>query len=202
MIEFDCTDKKFMQNYFELAHNPREKEGIDVWWIDWQQGSKSKLNSVDPLFWLNHTHTLNSEKFPYYEHNHSSIIPPSYFPPSFSHFDYNTEEIQINNDNNNNNINNNNNNNNENNIINKVKKRKRGIILSRYGGLGSQRYPLGFSGDSWTSWSSLAFQPYFTSTSSNVCYNWWSHDIGGFGYNGTEDPELFTRFILLFIFLH
>lgn len=33
-------------------------------------------------------------------------------------------------------------------------------------------------------WDSLAFQPEFTATASNIGYSQWSHDIGGhmFGY--------------------
>ncbi|KAL4917372.1 hypothetical protein BDW62DRAFT_218179 [Aspergillus aurantiobrunneus] len=41
------------------------------------------------------------------------------------------------------------------------------LIFSRYGGPGSHR------------WESLAFQPEFTATASNIGYGWWSHDIGG-----------------------
>ena len=37
-------------------------------------------------------------------------------------------------------------------------------------------------------WESLAFQPQFTATASNIGYGWWSHDIGGhmFGYRNEE----------------
>ena len=38
---------------------------------------------------------------------------------------------------------------------------KRPLILSRYAGIGSHRYPLGFSGDTFMSWRVLKFQPYF-----------------------------------------
>lgn len=50
------------------------------------------------------------------------------------------------------------------------KRGRRGLILSRYGGLGSHRYPIGFSGDTIVTWKSLEFQPYFTATASNVGY--------------------------------
>ncbi|EGY16196.1 hypothetical protein VD0002_g2534 [Verticillium dahliae] len=66
------------------------------------------------------------------------------------------------------------------------------IIFSRYGGPGSHRYPVGFSGDSISTWESLAFQPEFTATASNVGYGWWSHDIGGH-VAGSRDDELATR---------
>ena len=73
---------------------------------------------------------------------------------------------------------------------------RRPFILSRWGGLGGHRYPVGFSGDAFVSWDSLAFQPYLTSTGSNVDFGWWSHDIGGhFGGSGTRDGfgELYAR---------
>jgi len=76
---------------------------------------------------------------------------------------------------------------------------KRGMILSRYSGWGSQRYPLGFSGDTIASWASLNFQPYFTATAANVGYTWWSHDIGGFT-RGTGSKEMLLRWIQLGVF--
>lgn len=66
----------------------------------------------------------------------------------------------------------------------------RPMILSRWGGMGNHRYPLGFSGDQLHSWEGLAFLPYFTSTGANVAFNYWSHDtVGG---NHT-DYELHVR---------
>ena len=76
---------------------------------------------------------------------------------------------------------------------------RRGMILSRYSGLGSHRYPFGFSGDTVASWASLQFQPYFTANSTNVGYTCWSHDIGGFK-EGTRERELFIRWIQLGVF--
>lgn len=75
----------------------------------------------------------------------------------------------------------------------------RPITFSRYAGVGSHRYPVGFSGDAAVSWASLAFQPEFTATSSNVGYGWWSHDIGGHMFGGKDD-ELATRWVQLGVF--
>jgi len=58
-IEFDMSNPLFINNYFRIVHNPYEKDGVDFWWIDWQQGSKSKLNGLDPLWALNHYHYLD-----------------------------------------------------------------------------------------------------------------------------------------------
>jgi len=72
----------------------------------------------------------------------------------------------------------------------------RPMIFSRYAGPGSHRYPVGFSGDAVISWASLAFQPYFTATASNIGYGWWSHDIGGHMW-GVKDDELAVRWVQL-----
>lgn len=75
----------------------------------------------------------------------------------------------------------------------------RPMTFSRYAGVGSHRYPIGFSGDTVVSWKSLAFQPEFTATASNVGYGWWSHDIGGHMFGGKDD-ELATRWLQLGVF--
>lgn len=66
------------------------------------------------------------------------------------------------------------------------------LILSRYAGVGSHRYPLGFSGDTDISWQTLRYLPYFTATASNIGYTWWSHDIGGHHW-GEKKNELYVR---------
>ncbi|KAF2446073.1 glycoside hydrolase family 31 protein [Karstenula rhodostoma CBS 690.94] len=58
-VRFDCTDKKFMDAYFDIVHHQHEARGIDFWWIDWQQGEGSKIPGVDPLWVLNHFHFLD-----------------------------------------------------------------------------------------------------------------------------------------------
>ncbi len=139
-VEFDITDKKFTENYFDILHHPYEKMGVDFWWIDWQQGKNTATPGLDPLWALNHYHFLDNAK-----DNH------------------------------------------------------RPLILSRFCGAGSQRYPLGFSGDTTQTWKSLDFQPGFTATASNIAYPWWSHDIGGHCM-GKKDDELYLRWVQLGVF--
>lgn len=134
-VEFDLTDPQFLLAYFDILHHPYEDEGIDFWWIDWQQGTKSKMKNADPLWLLNHYHTIDSGR-----------------------------------------------------------NGRKPLILSRYAGVGSHRYPLGFSGDTIVSWKSLRLQPRFTSTAANVGFTWWSHDIGGHMF-GKGDPELYARWV-------
>lgn len=45
----DPASPKFMEAYFKYLHHPREEEGVDFWWIDWQQGSNCKIEGLDPL---------------------------------------------------------------------------------------------------------------------------------------------------------
>ncbi|RVD86102.1 uncharacterized protein DFL_004396 [Arthrobotrys flagrans] len=73
------------------------------------------------------------------------------------------------------------------------------LIFSRYAGPGSHRYPVGFSGDTVTSWESLEFQPEFTAAASNIGYGWWSHDIGGH-FHGYRSDELVTRWVQFGVF--
>ena len=73
------------------------------------------------------------------------------------------------------------------------------LTFSRYAGIGSHRYPVGFSGDTIITWESLAFQPYFTVNASNVGYTWWSHDIGGH-MQGTRSDELTVRWVQFGVF--
>ena len=56
----DPADPKFMENYFDIIHHPLEEEGVDFWWIDWQQGSNCKIEGLDPLWIFNHYHFLDS----------------------------------------------------------------------------------------------------------------------------------------------
>ncbi len=134
-IPFDITDPDYVDAYFNILHKPYEDQGVDFWWIDWQQGKNTKVKNLDPLWALNHYHTLANDKG-----------------------------------------------------------NNRPLILSRYAEIGSHRYPLGFSGDTKICWEALDFQPYFTSTATNVGYTWWSHDIGGH-MMGSKDDELYTRWI-------
>ena len=80
---------------------------------------------------------------------------------------------------------------------------KRPFIYHRWGGLGSHRYPLGFSGDTKTAWETLAFLPWFTSTASNVNYGYWGHDIGGHQFEKDvkeTDPEIYLRWLQYGVF--
>lgn len=59
-IPFDFCDPAFVRVYFECLLRPLEEDGVDFWWIDWQQGEAARLPGADPLWLLNHFHFLES----------------------------------------------------------------------------------------------------------------------------------------------
>lgn len=76
---------------------------------------------------------------------------------------------------------------------------RRPLILSRAGGIGSHRYPVQFSADTYSHWEVLQFLVEFTARAGNVGVSYWSHDLGGFFGHvpGVPiiDPELFVRWV-------
>ncbi len=61
-IPFDLTDKKFATNYMNLILRPLEKQGIDFWWLDWQQEPNTKMAGVSPTWWLNYVHFTDQQR--------------------------------------------------------------------------------------------------------------------------------------------
>lgn len=61
-VPFDITDKKFAENYMKVLHHPLEKMGVDFFWLDWQQESKTKVAGVNPTWWLNYVHSTDMER--------------------------------------------------------------------------------------------------------------------------------------------
>ena len=62
-IPFDPTDKKWATNYFDLVLHPLEKQGIDFWWLDWQQKPMmTKLPGVSNTWWLNYLHFTDQQR--------------------------------------------------------------------------------------------------------------------------------------------
>ncbi|CAF1077357.1 unnamed protein product [Didymodactylos carnosus] len=59
-VPFNETDKKFSENWMKLVLGPFEQAGIDLWWLDWQQGEDwIDLPYVNPTFWLNYVFFTN-----------------------------------------------------------------------------------------------------------------------------------------------
>lgn len=67
----------------------------------------------------------------------------------------------------------------------------RGLVWARSGTAGSQRFPVGWSGDPAADWDSLAATVRGGLSAGMSGLALWSHDIGG--YRGRPDPELYVR---------
>ena len=67
----------------------------------------------------------------------------------------------------------------------------RGLVWSRSGTAGSQRFPVGWSGDPASDWESFAATVRGGLSAGLSGLALWSHDIGG--YRGQPDPELYVR---------
>ena len=61
-VAFDVTDEAFLTAYLDVLHRGLEAEGVDFWWVDWQQGAHSRLAGVDPLWMLNIAHFLDNAR--------------------------------------------------------------------------------------------------------------------------------------------
>ena len=55
-VPFRIATKEYVRHYFEMIHHPMENDGVDFWWMDWQQGEISEVRGLDPLPWINHLH--------------------------------------------------------------------------------------------------------------------------------------------------
>lgn len=141
----DKTD--FAKSFFSTIIRDHENEGVDFWWIDWQQHLTSPFtNGLGETFWCNHVF-----------YNDMITNRPDHRP----------------------------------------------VIFHRWGGLGSHRYQIGFSGDALINFPTLAFQPYFTATASNVGYGYWGHDLGGHAWTNeanANNPDLVLRWLQFGVF--
>ena len=61
-VPFQITNRKFVDNYFSILHHPLEKQGVDFWWLDWQQEPNTAVPGVNPTFWLNYLHFTDQER--------------------------------------------------------------------------------------------------------------------------------------------
>ena len=143
-VPWNLEDGDFYHSFFRRIIREREQQGVDFWWLDWQQNLTSKyVDGLGETFWCNHVF-----------YNDMRLHRPDHRP----------------------------------------------LIFHRWGGLGSHRYPIGFSGDSFTTYGTLAWQPYFTATASNVCFGYWGHDLGGHQQTGPNDPEIYLRWMQYGVF--
>jgi len=74
----------------------------------------------------------------------------------------------------------------------KARPGKRAMVFSRCGGWGSQRFPIGFSGDTHSEWHVLKYLVPFTASGGNIGFHFWSNDTGGFWGEHLPD-DLYVR---------
>ena len=152
-VPFRADQRAWADAYFNSVIHPMERQGVDFWWLDWQQWKQSEyVPGLSNTFWLNHI--FFNDKIRQSKSQGLAAARP--------------------------------------------------LIYHRWGGLGSHRYQIGFSGDCHDTWEVLKFLPYFTATSSNVGYGYWGHDMGGHQVlKGTDPykPEVFTRWIQNGVFM-
>ena len=146
-VPYRMDQMEWADAYFNSVIRPLEKQGVDFWWLDWQQWIQSKyVKGLSNTFWINHAFFTDKA----------------------------------------------------------VNGTERPFIYHRWGGLGSHRYQLGFSGDTYDEWDVLKFLPYFTATASNVGYGYWGHDIGGHHqlkeHKRLTEPDMFTRWMQFGVF--
>ena len=145
-VPWQLEDSTFYRTFFKNLMRVREKQGVDFWWLDWQQDlTSSYIAGLGQTFWLNHVF-------------------------------YNDMRL------------------------NRIDRRP--VIFHRWGGMGSHRYPIGFSGDTFATFGTLQFESYFTATAANVCFGYWGHDGGGYlqPNNISTDPELVLRWMQFCVF--
>lgn len=146
-IRWQSSDRRFMTGWIEKMLRPLEREGVDFWWLDWQQGLfDSDIKTLSNTWWINYCVFSDQQR----------------------------------------------------------NSRRRPMLYHRWGGLGNHRYQIGFSGDTYSTWASLDYQPYFNSMASNVLYGYWSHDLGGHmmvDKNAEFDTELYARWMQLGTYL-
>jgi alpha-glucosidase len=61
-VAFDPTNKQWATSYFDLVLHPLEKQGINFWWLDWQQKPDTKLPGVNNTWWLNYLHFTDQQR--------------------------------------------------------------------------------------------------------------------------------------------
>ena len=55
-IPWQGSNKKFMSTLFDVVLHPIEQQGVDFWWLDWQQWVFDKdIEKLNNTWWLNYT---------------------------------------------------------------------------------------------------------------------------------------------------
>ena len=62
-IEWVNSDKKFMTEVFDKVMHPMQEEGVDFWWLDWQQHMyDKKMEKLHNTWWINYCYFSDMER--------------------------------------------------------------------------------------------------------------------------------------------
>ena len=62
-IPWQGSNKKFMSTLFDVVLHPIEQQGVDFWWLDWQQWVFDKdIEKLNNTWWLNYTFFEDMER--------------------------------------------------------------------------------------------------------------------------------------------
>ena len=55
-IPWQASSKRFMQGWYDKVLRPMERDGVDFWWLDWQQWNNDKeFPRLSNTWWINYT---------------------------------------------------------------------------------------------------------------------------------------------------
>lgn len=62
-IPWNASSKRFMQGWYDKILRPMEHDGIDFWWLDWQQWDNDKeFPRLSNIWWINYTTFTDMEQ--------------------------------------------------------------------------------------------------------------------------------------------
>ena len=62
-IPWNASSKRFMQGWYDKILRPMEHDGIDFWWLDWQQWDNDKeYPRLSNIWWINYTTFTDMER--------------------------------------------------------------------------------------------------------------------------------------------
>ena len=65
-FRFNAGSSEYMAAFFKYAHRPRDREGVDFWWLDWQQDyiypEVGGVRALTHLEWLNELYYEDSRR--------------------------------------------------------------------------------------------------------------------------------------------
>ncbi len=167
-VTADLTDPRYVGPWIEHVLTPLREDGVDTWWLDYQptQGKEIRGPPEHTAIEGLPTGALLAHLL-YHQSTGLNVAAASNDPRP-------------------------------------ANERPRGALLARFEGpqpgagpgdphglLGSHRYPMQFSGDTFVQFPILAAQVRMTIASANVLAAFWSHDIGGLLHE--KEPQLFAR---------